>query len=274
VTNPNPDLRDVSTHFRFGENWASFSREIDEVRLGAARENLARLVPDLAGKTFLDVGSGSGLHSVSALDLGVSRLLAVDLDPVSVATTRSVLTSRSRATAWECEIRSVFDLQPETEGTFDVVYSWGVLHHTGAMYEAVERAAAMVAPGGLLAIALYRKTPFCWLWKIEKRLYSRAPAAVQRGFRALYIAAMRAAHVLLRRDFDAMVKSYRARRGMDFEHDVHDWLGGYPYESIAPRDLEQLLGARGFVLERSFVRRNLGFGLFGSGCDEFAFRKP
>jgi 2-polyprenyl-3-methyl-5-hydroxy-6-metoxy-1,4-benzoquinol methylase len=273
VAKPGSDLRDVSTHFRFGENWASFAREIDDVRLAAAREDLARLVPDLAGKTFLDIGSGSGLHSLSALDLGVSRLLAVDLDPASVATTQSVLTSRSKGGTWECERRSVFELHPETQGTFDVVYSWGVLHHTGAMHEAIERAAAMVKPGGLLAIALYRKTPFCSLWKIEKRLYSRSPAAIQRGSRRLYIAAMRLAHVLLRRDFRAMVESYRIRRGMDFEHDVHDWLGGFPYESIAPQEIETFLAKRGFALERSFVRKNLGFGLFGSGNDEFVFRR-
>ena len=75
--------------------------------------------------------------------------------------------------------RSIFDPQIESMGSFDFVYSWGVLHHTGDMYRALRGAAGRVAPGGRFLFALYRRTPLCWLWKLEKRWYAGASPAAQ-----------------------------------------------------------------------------------------------
>src|SRR5262245_43707281 len=131
-------LKDVSEHFAFGENWASYASLIDEDRVASAEQGLVRLLGagGLAGKSFLDIGCGSGIHSLAALRLGAKSILATDLDPMSVATTQRTLSSHAAGAAWACREVSVFSLDPAREGTFDIVYSWGVLHHTGAMYDA------------------------------------------------------------------------------------------------------------------------------------------
>src|SRR5258708_813796 len=136
-----PTLRDVATHFAFGQNWASYSAIIDDARVAEAERGLVRLLGEegLAGKSFLDLGCGSGLHAVAAARLGASRIVAVDLDPVAVEPARAVLRQHAPQISSEVRQLSVFELEAETFGRFDVVYSWGVLHHTGAMHDALER---------------------------------------------------------------------------------------------------------------------------------------
>lgn len=270
-------LRKVDSHFAFGENWASFARGIDEDRIAAAVDALQRLIePEiLRGSRFLDIGSGSGLHSLAAAKLGVGELLALDIDPNSVATTRSVLNLHASKSIFRVEERSVFDLDPAGLGRFDIVYSWGVLHHTGDMFEALRRAAALVTPNGLFVFALYRKTSLCGFWKIEKRLYSKAPGWVQKAAQRIYAAAYRLAYwpfVGPSKKFEEFLQGYRTR-GMDWFHDIHDWLGGYPYESIDPIQVEEFMTELGFTLERRFVHETKGRSvLFGSGCDEYVYR--
>ena len=269
------DSTQLSSHFEFGRNWSSFSKLIDEAAVEEAVRGLERLVPatELSDRRVLDIGCGSGLHSVAALRLGAASVLAVDLDPNSVATARQVLASCSPSSDWEVREKSVFDLDPDDIGQFDVVYSWGVLHHTGAMREAVHRAARLVAPGGLLVLALYRKTRLCPLWKIEKRLYSSAPRWVQSAIRSIYVRTMHLRFLVTGRNFRQYRETYgRGLRGMDFEHDVHDWLGGYPYESLSPAEASSLREEIGFAPIRQFAQSGTPLGLFGSGNDDYVWQ--
>ena len=268
---PNPPL----DQFRFGENWARFADQVDEDRIAEAQASMCRLLDreNLDGLTFLDIGSGSGIHSLAALRLGCARLLAVDVDADSVETTRRMLWRFQPQGAWECRRLNVFDLDEARVGTFDVVYAWGVLHHTGAMREAICRALRCLAPGGLAVFALYRKTRLCGLWEIEKRWYTGAPAWAQRLARGIYIALHWASLVIRGRSVFGYVRDYpRKSRGMDYFRDVHDWLGGYPYESISQVELNSFMYARGFDEVRSFVRPG-GLGLLGSGNNEYVFRR-
>jgi hypothetical protein len=167
---------------------------------------------------------------------------------------------------------SVFDLAPESFRRFAVVYSWGVLHHTGAMREAIEIASRVVEPGGLFAFALYHRTRMCGFWQWEKRWYSRASPHAQERARTAYVALLRLRFRLTGRDFRSYVASYKSQRGMDFAHDVHDWLGGYPYESIAAPEVETFMRRLGFEHVNSFTTP-VTIGLFGSGCDEYVYRR-
>jgi hypothetical protein len=172
----------------------------------------------------------------------------------------------------QAEIMSVFDLDAERQGAFDIVYSWGVLHHTGSMWEAVSKAASMVAPDGLLAIALYRKTRMDPFWKLEKRLYAHAPQTIQRLVRAGYIAVFRLAMLLTGSSFREHVSNYRSSRGMNFYHDIHDWLGGYPYETALASEVEARLVGLGSKADRVFADPKMRKGIFGSGNDEYVYR--
>ncbi len=243
-----------------------------------AEASIHRLVgrQSLDGLSFLDIGSGSGLHSLAALRLGCTRLLAIDIDPESLETTRRTLAAFPTAAPRECRRLSVFDLADSNVGTFDVVYSWGVLHHTGAMHRAIAAAARAVAPGGMAVFALYRKTLLCHLWQIEKRWYSKAPAWAQRLARGIYIGAYWASLAVRGRSLRRYIRTYSERsRGMDFYRDVHDWLGGYPYESISAVEIESSMADLGFIMVRSYTYAGrLGrLGLFGSGNDEYVFRR-
>jgi 2-polyprenyl-6-hydroxyphenyl methylase/3-demethylubiquinone-9 3-methyltransferase len=268
------DLTDVETHFKFGENWASFARLIDAERIALAVSSLQELVgPDLSGKSFLDIGCGSGLSSLAAAKLGAKPILATDIDPRSVETTIRLLSSSQPTESFRVRTISVFDLGPAEIGHFDVVYSWGVLHHTGAMWRAIEHAATFTKPDGIFVLAIYNKTPLCGLWRLEKSIYSRASRPTQRWILTIYRAALYAAQLIRLRNPWHRAAMYKVERGMDQEHDFHDWLGGYPYESATPDEIRRFLSARGFRLQHAQRLKRARLGLFGTGCAEYVFRR-
>lgn len=273
------DLKQAENHFAFGRNWAEYAATITDGEIAEAQSALKRLLDGktLAGARVLDIGSGSGLHSLAAIRLGAQGVTAVDIDADSAATTRAVLSRLAPGADWRVDEKSVFDLSPVGSNTFDVVYSWGVLHHTGDMWQALRTAAAMVAPGGLFVFALYRRVWMDWFWRREKRWYARASASSQAKARALYVGLFRVALLATGRRFSAYVANYRGNRGMSYYHDVHDWLGGWPYESVSAPEIARLMAELGFEAVRLPTRtgRVLGrdVGLFGSGCDEYAYRR-
>jgi len=265
------DLVEQKSHFAFGKNWASYSRLVTDARVEEAIAGLRRLAgEDLTGKRFLDIGCGSGLHSLAALRLGAREVVGLDIDPDSVATAQELLAVNASAQRWSVMERSIFDPQIGSMGRFDVVYSWGVLHHTGDMCRALRAAAGLVAPGGHFIFALYRHTSFCWFWKLEKRWYARASPAAQARAQAVYVKVFK---LLNRRNFKDYVANYARGRGMDFYHDVHDWLGGWPYESISPSQTESLMRQLELRRVRAFVRSGKSLGLLGSGCAEYVYSK-
>jgi 2-polyprenyl-6-hydroxyphenyl methylase/3-demethylubiquinone-9 3-methyltransferase len=267
---------DLESHFAFGENWASYAKRVDKPQIDEAIAGLRRLLGDydLAGKRFLDIGCGSGIHSVAASCLGASEILAVDLDPDCIATTKALLARFAPDSRWRVEQTSVFDLAPEALGTFSVVYSWGVLHHTGNMGLAMRKATAMVADGGRFVFALYYRTWMCPFWTMEKRWYARASRTAQSLARGLYVALFGLRLWASGRSLRKHVADYPgSHRGMDFHHDVHDWLGGYPYESISSDEVDTLMRQAGMARAGSFVQHRPSVGLFGSGCNEYAYAR-
>ena len=262
-----------SAHFEFGENWRDYARLVDQSRVDQSIEGLRRLIPSgLSGKTFLDLGCGSGLHAAAALLLGARSVTAIDIDENSVDTTHRLLEKLVPGKAWKAEIGSVLDLA-SGDMLFDVVYSWGVLHHTGDMWRAIEIASRLVAPGGSLAIAIYAKTRMDLFWKVEKWIYCRSPIPFQWIVRQAYVGAYLVNQLVRKKKGPLTVfREYKSKRGMDFLHDIHDWLGGYPYETADATEIREKLASFGFSESRSFVVPP-SFGLFGTGCSEFVFSK-
>ena len=268
-------LRSAESHFKFGENWRSFADTLSERSIAEAEHGLTRLFPqgELQGRRFLDVGCGSGLHMLAAQRLGAAQVVGIDLDAVSVETAQGLLSTHAKSGTFSVEVRSVFDLDPQRDGVYDIVYSWGVLHHTGDMWIAIRKAAAMVGPGGHLALALYRRTPLCGFWRAEKKIYATSPQFVQQIVRTLYKAIYLCGLMATGRNPAEYIRNYVSARGMDWSHDVHDWLGGYPYELVQPAQLIVYMQELGFSIERVFEHPAALMGVFGSHCDEFVARR-
>ena len=259
--------------FGFGANWARFLTSLSDKQIERATHAVSALVGrDLRDQTFLDIGSGSGLSSLAARRLG-ARVYSFDYDPQSVACTQEL---RRRFfpddAAWTVAQGSVLD-EPflAALGQFDVVYSWGVLHHTGHMWVAIENAARLVRPGGLFIIGIYnfrggrRGTA---TWTRLKRWYCKAPRWQQVAWESTYMAWDLVSMAAVGRNPISMIRQYHAERGMSWRHDAIDWLGGYPYEAATP----------GEILE--FVRRKFNFALIKQninphlGVSEFVFESP
>lgn len=260
--------------FAWGENWSRFAgtltdEQVREAELGILELLDARIV---AGARFLDIGTGSGLHSAAAQRLGVGELTAVDYDPTCVATAERVLAERATAPNWRVFRANILEPEGLEPGAYDIVYSWGVLHHTGDMWKAIGNAATLVRPGGRLCIAIYTKTAFCGFWKVAKRIYLALPSFLQRVADAAFVVWCRAlagaARLLRGRNPFAHEGVARGQREWI---DAADWLGGYPYESASADEIRAFLEPRGFTLETERLVPGRRIGLAGSGCDEYVF---
>lgn len=254
--------------FAFGENWARFLADVDDNRIASSKHALAELlgVESLLGKSFLDIGSGSGLSSLSALLLG-AKVTSFDFDLKSVACTREIKRLYApAATEWTVLQGSILDSAfIASLGMHDIVYSWGVLHHTGALWVGIENAISRVAPGGKLFIAVYNDQGWkSHLWWMIKKFYNLLPHPLYRGFGYLIgigsIAANILKYTLLLRPMKAITPLLKRgdTRGMSVMHDMIDWVGGFPFEFATYETLELYMKARGFKLIGGRVASSLG----------------
>ena len=263
---------DSELRFAFGRNWQRFLSTLNEQRLDRARRTLQEFWPDHADQiSFLDIGSGSGTFSLSARRLG-ANVTSFDYDRFSVACTRKLKELHFVDDPhWRIEQGSILDEQfVRSLGLFDIVYSWGVLHHTGAMWQALENAAIPVAPGGLLVIAIYNDQGWkSRLWKIVKKVYCSGLIGrwlMTALFVPLFVAAFFIADLLKFRNPLSRYGSAYDARGMSVLTDIIDWIGGYPFEVASEEQIIDFYRKRNFRLIRKKVTKGLG-------CNEFVFQK-
>lgn len=267
---------DAGSRFAFGANWARFLALLDQRRIDEAENSLRDMlgIEHLHQRSFLDIGSGSGLFSLAARRLG-ARVHSFDFDPQSVACTCEL---KRRFFAedgqWRIEQGSVLDSEYlRGLGVFDIVYSWGVLHHTGSMWPALEHAIGRVAPEGLLFIAIYNDQGWkSHLWWLIKAAYNKLPRPLRWLFLKTLMAGVHTIafikQLLRGRPMAAIRQMLRddRGRGMSARHDAVDWVGGFPFEFARPDVLESFFAARGFVLVTS--RRTSSWG-----CNELVLRR-
>jgi 2-polyprenyl-6-hydroxyphenyl methylase/3-demethylubiquinone-9 3-methyltransferase len=261
--------------FGFGANWRRFLASVDEERIARAQESLssALRLPSLSDRRFLDAGCGSGLFSLAARRLGAS-VVSFDYDPASVACAEELRRRFDTPGAdWTIRKGSVLDARfLDALGSFDVVYSWGVLHHTGALWTATDLVAQRVKPGGSLFIAIYNdQGRASRRWLAVKTLYNRLPASLRflvvlPSFAVLWGPrfAIETAQLHPGRAWRAYAKT---SRGMSPWRDVVDWVGGLPFEVASPESVVSFCRERGFELCTQTTQGA------GHGCNEFVFSR-
>lgn len=263
--------------FEFGKNWTRFVSKVDEARVQSAQDALSKSLgrASLVGSSFLDAGCGSGIHSLAARRLGAS-VVSFDYDLQSIEATR-LLKERFAPDddEWSIERGSVLDSHfMESLGEFDVVYSWGVLHHTGDMWGAMRQVERAVGEGGELFLALYN----------DQGLPSRAWTAIKRRYveggqltksvlllgAGAYFEGRSTLGRIARGEPLLPFEQWQRRkddRGMSVWTDLVDWVGGYPFEVSKPEEVFEFFRERGFELQHMITCAG------GLGCNEFVFRR-
>jgi len=260
--------------FEFGKNWQSFLKVVDEDRITEAERSLKKMldVEDLNGKSFLDIGSGSGLFSLAARRLGAC-VDSFDYDPQSVACTAELKRRHfPDDPKWSIQEGSVLDGEfIRSLSKFDIVYSWGVLHHTGDMWQALDNASIPLKEGGRLFVAIYNdQGGKSRRWRTVKRFYCSSllgKVLVIGFFVPYFFLRFVAVDVLQGRNPLDRYMQYKSSRGMSVLRDWFDWLGGYPFEVAKPEQIFEYYRKKGYSLERLKTWGG------GKGCNEYVFAK-
>jgi SAM-dependent methyltransferase len=263
--------------FEFGDNWRRFARDLGYERIEAARGSLVEWLgqDSLEGLAFLDIGSGSGLFSLAATQMGAERVHSFDYDPESVATTRRLRDTLDSPTEWSVEQGNVLDAgYMESLGQWDIVYAWGVLHHTGDLWGAMGIVCGRVKRGGRLFLSVYNdQGRASRMWRRLKRLYNALPRAMRVPYAVIVMLPMELralGNEILGRHPRGYFRRWRRSqdRGMDRWHDLIDWVGGYPFEVAMPEEVFEFCAARGFELRKLQTCRS------SHGCNQFVFELP
>ena len=249
--------------FKFGKNWKNFLNTLNDQRIKQAESSLKTMlnVDSFGGKTFMDIGSGSGLFSLAARNLG-AVVTSFDFDEESVLCTKKLKSDFYKDdNQWNVMQGSVLDNDfLSTLPSCDYVYSWGVLHHTGDMWKALGNVTGLVKNDGALFIALYNHQQFASkYWTFVKKTYNRVPL-IRPFWIFLHFVYPTLPYILLK-----FVQKRKAPRGMTVWYNLLDWLGGYPFEVSTPHDIFNFYKSRGFSLSQL---KTVGGK---QGCNEYVF---
>lgn len=222
--------------FSFGKNWQDFLKVLTPERLENAKSSIQDFMgmDDLKGKSVIDIGCGSGIFSYAMSTMNPEKLVSFDVDQFSVECCKHMREKAGNPSNWEIKEGSILDDKfVSSLGTFDLVYSWGVLHHTGKMWDAIRKAAELVNKNGYYYIAIYNKLEGMRgseFWLRIKKFYNAYPLIGRYILEPSYIGLYFFLNLVRLKNPFKSIKNYKVKRGMNWRRDVTDWIGGYPYE--------------------------------------------
>jgi 2-polyprenyl-6-hydroxyphenyl methylase/3-demethylubiquinone-9 3-methyltransferase len=271
-----------SKTFPFGENWKHYlDSHFDETHLKQAMASLQTFLncENLAKRSFLDIGCGTGLFSLAAQQLEASTVVSFDVDPESVACCQRLRKQVGQPENWKVFQASILDEDIfDKISPADIVYSWGVLHHTGNMKKALKQACALVKEEGLFYVAIYNHTKYhlkdhrdgrfgsSAFWKKEKPFYLKASRPLKYFLEILFIGLFALKTLFNGKNPREEARKLGRLRGMNWLIDLRDWLGGWPYECATAEEIRSFFKEEGFILLRENTHKDLR-------NNEFLFRK-
>jgi len=253
--------------FSFGENWTDFNKHVTEEEILKAQKDLVYWIgkDNISGKRILDMGCGSGIHSLCLYNLGAGELISFDYDPYSVSATKEYWEKKDKPSNWKIFQGSVLDKDFIGQlGNFDLVYSWGVLHHTGSMWQAINNALSMVKDHGLFYLTIYKDDNYEHSIKVKEQ-YNASSAFGKK--RIIYKEIMK---IMARRTLgfkNPFTWNRKLDRGMNTYHDLIDWLGGLPYEAASEDEFLQWGIANKLQLKRIWCSNGKG------SCNYYLFQR-
>ncbi|RMG29913.1 MAG: class I SAM-dependent methyltransferase [Methanobacteriota archaeon] len=251
--------------FDFGKNWKEFSeKKLTSERIAQAETHFHELLSgvNLKEKRFLDVGFGQGLSLLLAHKAG-AVVSGIDVNPTCYDVVEKNKQEMGIDEPIDIRVGSILDdeiVKDLKKNMFDVVHSWGVLHHTGSMWVAIDNVCSLVRDGGFLIIAIYNKHWSSPLWKMIKLIYCKSPSFVQKALIWLFFPVIFFAKFLV-----TGKNPLKMKRGMDFFYNVVDWVGGYPYEYASPEEIISYVSSKGYRLVR------ISPSCVPTGCNEYIF---
>jgi len=262
--------------FSFGKNWQNFLKNLNEEKIKEAEKSLVDFLggtDKIKRKTFVDIGCGSGLFSLAAYNLGAEKIVSVDVDKFSIACVTHLHNKENSPNNWDIKKGSALNNKfINSLGKFDVVYSWGVLHHTGGMYKAFDNVVNLMGKQSIFYLAIYNENikykleGTSKLWVRLKRLYGSIGVFGKKIMEFIYISYFMIGLCLHFKNPIKYIQQYKTLRGMNFYTDIKDWLGGYPYEFANIKKIENYFKESNLKLQKYNEVRSLG-------CNEFLFRK-
>jgi SAM-dependent methyltransferase len=253
--------------FSFGKNWTDYNKHVTDEEIIKAQEDLVFWIgkENISGKRILDLGCGSGIHSLCLYNLGAGELISFDYDPYSVAATTQYWEKKGKPSNWKILQGSVLDNEFLRQlGNFDLVYSWGVLHHTGSMWHAINNALAMVRDNGLFYLTIYKDDNYEHSLKVKER-FNASSALGKRWMINKEIMKMMVIRALSFRN--PFTWNRKLERGMNIYHDLVDWLGGLPYEAASEDEMLQWGIANKLQLKRIWCKNGKG------SCNYYLFQR-
>lgn len=245
--------------FSFGKNWKEYLKTVSVERIDAVKGDLEKWLGKdfIRDKTIIDIGCGSGIHSLGFYLLGAREILSIDIDKYSVDAAISLWEKQGKPENWKIQHASIMDdsfISEYSKKGYDLVYSWGVLHHTGDMWKALDNASKFLKGGSLFWIALYVKGPRYNRDLALKKKYNRSSVFGKWIIEKRYIT-KQYIKLFIFGEFRKLINVFLNRevymfRGMDKKHNLKDWLGGLPYEVASLEEIIEFAKERDLVLEK------------------------
>ena len=263
--------------FKFGENWLKFNKLINYKKILQATKSLKKYNIKFKKKSFLDVGCGSGLFSLAASTMGCNKIYSIDVDNSSIKSTQIVRNNfKKKSLNWKVEkVSLIGDNFKKKCFNYDIIYCWGVAHHTGNMFKAFKNLSDVAKLNSYLIIAIYNDEGLkSKIWWLIKFIYNFVPQGLKKLYAFFIMSIIRKLYVIIRLLFTLkfnelysfLKKKTKRTRGMNKEIDIMDWVGGYPYEYIKFNDLKKYFIAKGFKVIKSHQCK-------GPGNHEIVFKR-